>query len=711
MPAGVPVPVDAGGTPAPELLVHLSAVPPPVGSGVVTLDITRLTLEPLRLAVTVSASGVDFGYDGCAPDSTAPQSFKATASASDTNVSLKVETAGAGSSLVYVGRAGSKDLRASVTPVPATVTVNASTTQTGVTATLATAVPTKLGLRYTDGASQADITLDRFPGAATIEASASRLNYTASAPVQKARVDLARDRDRLVVNLTGLPTRVTLRRTGPTGAMLDAGRIGEVDAVFTAGGPIAAPPSVLTADHLAVRKEGAKTAARVRLRGVTKADVGWGDPVRVSVTRDPGTFVVAGIVDGLTIDATVADLPATANLSFSPTGRSVAYSGSAPIAELRASLHRAAPLFERVTAAKLLVRQLPTSVNLTLGPSGSSLVLDANGATIGLVEALFTSGPDERLASSTDGVLVRDLADRYVVFARVTGLKRFAYSDTRTTVGRTTIPLLGSFLVIDHVKEATLRTTGGRPLRVDVVKTAPNEPDGSEFALLTMSSMPSEVTPRSTRRIYKHEDTGAEWDSGINRLGYKASSTAGQLKFDTDSGSRHLLTLSLTPVPRTLDVCTDSAGNACERRLSPADKGTTSLVASETTRLQVHDCDRLVNGSCWVDFSSVDLTFRKFVVGVDQRDDGFRMFLDTDGNATHGRIRKLVGGTVEYDLRFPNVSPAMWAQDRDSIVSCGAIYCSGTNTGSMHCPPGTAFDINTHHWRWGIANFAEEICP
>lgn len=198
--------------------------------------------------------------------------------------------------------------------------------------------------------------------------------------------------------------------------------------------------------------------------------------------------------------------------------------------------------------------------------------------------------------------------------------------------------------------------------------------------------------------------------SGVSRLNSVASASAARLTFDTDSGARHHLNLNLTPVPRTLDVCTDSAGNACATEISPADKGTTALVASDATRLQLHDCDRLINSSCSVDFSAVDLTFRKFVIGVHERSDGFRMFLDTDGHRTHGRIRKLVGGTVEYDLRFPNVTQAMWAQDRDSIVSCGAIHCTEQNRGSIHCPPATAFDINTHHWRWGIANFAEEIC-
>src|SRR5688572_20706329 len=90
VPVGTPVPVDAGGTPDPDLIVHLGAVPPPAGDGTATLSIERLTVEPIRVSVSVSVESLSVGYDACA--SGAPSSFRANALTSGDAITVGVDT-------------------------------------------------------------------------------------------------------------------------------------------------------------------------------------------------------------------------------------------------------------------------------------------------------------------------------------------------------------------------------------------------------------------------------------------------------------------------------------------------------------------------------------------------------------------------------------------------------------------------------------------
>jgi hypothetical protein len=141
----------------------------------------------------------------------------------------------------------------------------------------------------------------------------------------------------------------------------------------------------------------------------------------------------------------IQNLPSTVEFTLRPQGTpTVEYDGSATIGQVRVRVHDDTGIAKSdrttLTAKDLLVsvEDLPTGVTASLDPSGKNISLTASDA-IGKVDVqlwtaqigatsddLPNSGDKQfvtDLGTSKDGVLVRDISNRYVVFARLTKLK------------------------------------------------------------------------------------------------------------------------------------------------------------------------------------------------------------------------------------------------------------------------------------------------
>lgn len=210
--------------------------------------------------------------------------------------------------------------------------------------------------------------------------------------------------------------------------------------------------------------------ASTYLTGLKSADISWGTPVTVNVTRHAaGPFVISTQEDKSDTDLTglrhtwseatkiqTASLPAQVSITYDEPKSTLSYNGSAPIAALDISKsigksnwgRQRAYIGGRATYAHVNVVDLPKSVALTTtyGDGLGTIAVDVTpaGAKIGKValellsdRALMTEPAvlnSKVMAADHDGVLFWDLKEHhtelnsaYAVILRLTGVSAAKY--------------------------------------------------------------------------------------------------------------------------------------------------------------------------------------------------------------------------------------------------------------------------------------------
>jgi hypothetical protein len=336
----------------------------------------------------------------------------------------------------------------------------------------------------------------------------------------------------------------------------------------------------------------------LRLYGLSGAVVDTAEPMVVEAAASPGPFLVRALKKPLELVGTVLDLPASAKIVFSPgtpdpadpTKRKgpqrMTFEGSAGIGTLRATATSTDPdqtLFDRVRTAKLRASAVPARLALLIEPKdpdapappdGQPVTLarfDAGGGRIGLLDALLTSGPeDERLPDGTDGVLLRDLDDRYVLAGRITGLS--SASVVQTAVRGDPLKVRVQDFTTTASLRAPLDEGEQRPLIVDLGRKTPK---GQERTLLQLGNRPHEVKELSIREervafpVVNPDLAAAPRAKAIR---YRADRDAGALAIcqrvgaqlpDLDCAAQdldqqigvHGLTAKVDLIPAELDLC------------------------------------------------------------------------------------------------------------------------------------------------------------
>ena len=443
------------------------------------------------------------------------------------------------------------------------------------------------------GSTTIGLEVHDLPAALSLTLGDAAVTYHASSTVPLLRAEvvdpggLAGGADRLLLELVDLPTDLTVGLSEAGALSFDAhgGAVGSLEALLTSGPELALPPGI---DGLLLIDAPDDFVAAVRITGLRHITFDPADGTAFSLGTVGGRVFEVDIrqanADGSSTDvrATLDRLPAdvTISLGGDPTGGlELDYTGSAVMEHLRASLVQQTPgespttaaieldglptalslsvaeggsvgydasarvarlavdidspdgLFDRATTLRLLALDLPTGITAQLTEDGS-LAAETTGGSIGLLEALITSGAELGLDGAVDGLVLRDTADDFAVFVRITGLSGIGFG---TADGGATL---------------SLDTDGGRILEVDALTE--NVVDGTSTGIrATLDALPASVELTLTD------------DPDGRGITYAASAEMARLYADlvlADTAGTNTFTLEILGLPQTIDLDLAASG-------------------------------------------------------------------------------------------------------------------------------------------------------
>jgi hypothetical protein len=422
----------------------------------------------------------------------------------------------------------------------------------------------------------------------------------------------------------------------------------------------------------AYAKDGLDSIA-ARVLGLRELELDTGDPLLVDATMQSGPFH-ALLVDGdRVIDGNIRDLPDQVRIELSTTNGTLAYDGSAPIGEITVEGSDPNGFTGRATDLHLLARDIRTSLDLAYAGGGNTVSIDAGLGQIGLFEVQLTSGPDERVQTGFDGILLNDLADRYVLFARITGLRK-------ATAVQTPAP------------DLTLDATGNKVFKVDVNQQA------LSGGKITYTRATLDRLQRSTRVQLIPTSSG-------QRVTYSAAAATNSLTFDTNSGNRWNLHASLaSPLPASMTLC-QASNNVCGGSGRSSNAGSVSFVASEHTTANLFDCVQPANSSCPGDpdefLRVTNLRARKLVEDANSSSTGSsgHIYLDTDNHELTGNVLSR-DGSGGFEANFPS---GFRSENRLGTWSAFGLFKN--KSGTITCPGGTSLAVYVIGIRIGVTSF------
>ncbi|MCB0977871.1 MAG: ricin-type beta-trefoil lectin domain protein [Acidimicrobiales bacterium] len=359
-----------------------------------------------------------------------------------------------------------------------------------------------------------------------------------------------------------------------------------------------------------------------------------------------GTFKVAGVFE---VDMPATSMPASSRVHIGLNPIDVSIQSSDVIGHVDLGLRLPAGLVGRATQGHVSLDQVPADVQVTIAPDMSGVTFDAHGGTVGAIEAQFSDGSDDALPAGTDGVLFEDLADRYVIFGRITGLSRIDVGLQGTKIS------------------ADIDITGNQPLTA-VIKTQA----AADAAVLTTTATFDHLVPDMHLLV----DTA----DGKVQAQYSASAATNSITVDSDAFGAEPLHFSMAPVPRTLSVCF-SGTNACVPTLDPG-VTSVSMRASEETTLNASIGD--------VKLENVKVTWLDAGFLIDPAPSG-KAYFDTDGLPLSGHITD--GANIDI------VAPVGFSSRARSIHFWLTYFLfipivHMERSGSVVCPSGTSVRVN-----------------
>jgi hypothetical protein len=393
-----------------------------------------------------------------------------------------------------------------------------------------------------------------------------------------------------------------------------------------------------------------------------------------STIADVGFNVLLQPTEGSPLDVAllVEDVPTSLHLAVDITG-AVSYAAAAPVPLLALDAHDPAGLFDRATQLKLRLEDLPLELDVALSAEGS-ITIDAHGGVLGLMEAQATTEPDERIIDTRDGMLMKDLPDRFVVFARFTDLKSAAVTQ-------------------NPLPSIVLDSAGGRPLEIALFESAPGKASpipNQEFTTALLTPAPPQVDLELL--------PGAP---GTLNVAYTASATADSLSFETNGGDRWITSATISnPVPLHFTAC--QAGDRGCVGAGGANTGSLAVIANQTTTINVFDCVRPLNTNCrrggspteYVDVNNLRTRVFRFAADIQSAGNPIQCaftpairgntFIDTAGGVATGNIRYVGDQDVSFTLnsgftasnRSASFSRICVVSNSGSVTASGSIACN-----------------------------------
>lgn len=586
-----------------------------------------------------------------------------------------------------------------------------------------------------------DATVDKLPAHA-VESLAIRLrddgsgrktaSYTASAEIDEVR--LART-DRLdgsqlrqdEVRLFGLPTSGAIdlwesdddnsryRRMNVEAAQ----PIGAVEARILTRGQLPALPDTLASfdsyayiiddldtEAVLARLEGVKQATFLLDRALSEGEPGQVLAFVFEAALKPGTLKILSTSETRELELTTSQLPHHVRIAGLPQAGAWEYSASEPVESLDLRAVDPEGIFDRATHVDVHVEGLPTKLGLAYPAElREDLRLWATDGPIGQLEfrAASSQADTESLPAGADGVLLRDLPERFLLHGRVTGLRKVEIDDWERTSedGHT----------ITKGKQFLLDATGRRRFEVDVAKEEPSLVpflrNRREYLTATIDALQPETRVRLVQSEPVHGSLEDEADRKVLRVEYTAAGAADKLQFETNFGSRLRLQGDLAPLPSRVEFC-KSPGRLCleEGRETDAavDKGSLLLDASDYTTVNLLDCKEADTAECGrpKDFLFIDELNIKHISywlsrgGVTEQP---KLYVNTatssDPDLTVFEDKNAIGGgyvlSPDVELVLPE---GLWARDR--LVR----FLRPDDLGEIYCPPGTYFEYDIDDVNW-----------
>ena len=490
--------------------------------------------------------------------------------------------------------------------------------------------------QVTGGVATVDASISALPATVSLAFTGpTTIAYRAASPVSRV-VFSASDPNsisgrakRVDATLTGVPVSLDLASgtNGQFSANANGGVLGSADVLLTSG-PVEAVPT--GKDGVILRDLTDRYVAAVRLTGLRSVTFAQGPPPSFTLNTTGGrSFVVeldssrpGGAV--ATIDAAIEVLPPTLSVNFSsPT--TFAYRASAAVTSVTLDAFDPNGISGRANTLHGLLQSVPTSLDVSAGTTGTVLV-DALGGTVGLVDFQLTSGPNDRVASGFDGVLLNDLADRYVVHARIAGLKKISGT-------------------VSSTPDITLNTSGGRPFKAELNRR--NVSGKVEYTRATLLNLPATVNLKFVESGSKQEIT------------YTANATATSLTLDTNAGDRWNLNASIAnPVPTSVKVC-QASDSACGGSGRSANSGSLRFDASAHTTVNLFDCTRPLNSSCtrtgspaeYIRVDNLRVRYMNFDASASGSGESGHIYLDTNNHELTG-FAKVEDGSTGLEAQF-----------------------------------------------------------
>lgn len=559
----------------------------------------------------------------------------------------------------------------------------------------------------------------RLPGSLSLEAvdgiEGSRVTYQASSPIAfiDARVDetIGDGTDRhAVLEVTGVPTRIDVVRDGPDHVSMTAdGPIGAIEGGFSVGREVTLLDETGHYLNAETGEDGSSTVA-ARVVGLRAFDAQLGDPVALTANLESAPLHARIVDPGRTLDVDTSPVPATVAVSFSPTAGFAEYDASEQLDRFHVTIDSDVPFLEQADHGELTVNTLPRNLRLDFGrrepapeisarrvcvpdqttecpdpdpplppddgeeppappPVGEDsddlYVFDANGASIGSIDALLTSDglPADALKEDEDGIVLDRSVDGFRLQARISGLRQVT-AHLVTKDFRPAIDLITNQTTVEsHLDPAVVQERSARAtLRVD-----------GGFATATLDHLPADINTLDILDSLRPAALGRRQET-LQQVDYKASSPA-DITVDVDlPGMPNPLHAEITDAPKEFEFCkaTDGACNDEPGASLPRDKGSFLFHSDRPVTLNAFLCLTPATGSCTTEadassaLSITDLKLQHVAYELNVGTPGellpenlppnpFRLLLDTAGFPVSGRINAFAPN-VKADLRFPGNS-------------------------------------------------------
>ncbi|EHN09383.1 hypothetical protein PAI11_38030 [Patulibacter medicamentivorans] len=420
-----------------------------------------------------------------------------------------------------------------------------------------------------------------------------RIDYQASEPIDRISADITARKgaptydtvvDAGLVHLRRAPIGATARiktldrRIEKLAIDTRGGPVGEVEAAFAVNGqPIVDPAPgayVKSVDGEGSGPTQFRSSAlrlfdveQVRIEGTAPGSASRS--ILLDATMRSGPVRASFKRPDLEAEALVRNLPHRARLAIDPTAPRIVFDGHGQgIDEIAVQATSPEPLLERATHFEASVKGIPATMDLEVAEDEDGTIEFSSDAPVGEIDLRASDGHGESLPAGEQGVILRDQDDRWLLAARVFGLRQ---------VRITPDPL-----------DLLVRAGAGRPFTAKATLAQETGPDQRIDARI--DALPRRVALRLVDDAASGTQVTYDADAPVARVSLRGSDLdvvdrADQLRLEIEDAPRHLE----AKLPETGPVIEATASEPVGRLLIQAAGGALRELPANHDGILYHD--------------------------------------------------------------------------------------------------------------------------